>query len=81
MISEKLLRTYNASLQELKKGDVLFNKGEHAHFYYQIKSGEVKMNNYNRDGREFIQSIFYKGQSFGEPHYLLISFTQPVQKL
>ena len=25
------------------------------------------MNNYNPDGREFIQSIFYEGQSFGEP--------------
>ena len=25
------------------------------------------MNNYNDDGKEFIQNVFYKGQSFGEP--------------
>lgn len=67
MISEELLQSYKASLQKLKKGEILFNKGEHAHFYYQIKSGEIKMNNYSRDGKEFIQSIFYEGQSFGEP--------------
>ncbi len=67
MISDKLLQTNNASVQEIKKGEILFNKGEHAHFYYQVKSGEIKMNNYNADGKEFIQSIFYEGQSFGEP--------------
>jgi CRP-like cAMP-binding protein len=29
------------------------------------------MNNYNDDGREFIQGIFYKDQSFGEPPLFL----------
>ena len=67
MISHKLLRYYSASLQKIEKEEIVFNKGEHAHFYYQIKSGEIKMNNYGQDGKEFIQSIFYKGQSFGEP--------------
>ena len=67
MISEKLLESYNATVLKIKKEEILFNKGEYAHFYYQIKSGEIKMNNYSRDGKEFIQSIFYEGQSFGEP--------------
>ena len=40
-------------------------------YYYQIVSGEVKMSNYNDDGREFIQGIFYKEQPFGEPPLFL----------
>jgi len=67
LISDKLLRNYNASLQKIKKGETIFNKREHANFYYQVKSGEIKMNNYSADGNEFIQSIFYEAQSFGEP--------------
>ena len=45
MISDKLLKINLATVQEIKKGEILFNKGEHAHFYYQVKSGEIKMNN------------------------------------
>ena len=67
MINEQLLLDYGASIKKVSKGEVLFNKGERALFFYQMKSGEIKMNNYSKDGREFIQSIFYTGQSFGEP--------------
>lgn len=67
MISEDLLQENGASEKRLKKDELLFSKGQTALFYYQVKSGKVKMNNYNDDGREFIQRIFQKGQSFGEP--------------
>ncbi|MFY0631256.1 MAG: Crp/Fnr family transcriptional regulator [Flavobacteriaceae bacterium] len=67
MINEELLSKYNAQLKEYSKGDLIFSENEHARYYYQIVSGVVKMNNYNDDGKEFIQGIFYKTQSFGEP--------------
>ncbi|MEZ4722394.1 MAG: Crp/Fnr family transcriptional regulator [Flavobacteriales bacterium] len=67
MISEDLLAQNGASEKRLKKNEILFSEGQTASFYYQVKSGKIKMNNYNNEGREFIQRIFQKGQSFGEP--------------
>lgn len=67
MINEQLLLEHGASLKKVSKGAILFNKGDRALFYYQVKTGEIKMNNYNEEGKEFIQGIFYSGQSFGEP--------------
>lgn len=67
MIDPELLMQFNAELFEVEKGHIIFDYGSKAQFYFQVKSGEVKMNNINRDGKEFIQGIFYAGQSFGEP--------------
>ncbi len=67
MIPEELLRNFNANYKDYKKGDVIFTENNTAFNYFQISSGIVKMNNYNDYGKEFIQGIFYKNQSFGEP--------------
>ncbi|MBZ9787572.1 Crp/Fnr family transcriptional regulator [Psychroflexus sp. CAK57W] len=67
MINPDLLLQFNAELIKIEKGHIIFDYGSKAQFYFQVKSGEVKMNNVNRDGKEFIQGIFYAGQSFGEP--------------
>lgn len=67
MIDPKLLEQYNTEKLDLDKAEVIFDYDSKSQFYFQIKSGEVKMNNFNRDGKEFIQGIFYSGQSFGEP--------------
>lgn len=67
MIDENLLLDFGAKKNEYSKGDQLFREGDTALNYYQVSSGEVKMNNYNLDGKEFIQGFFYDGQSFGEP--------------
>ncbi len=67
MISEKLLLDFGGESLEFAKGDRIFSEGQQAVCYYQIESGEVKMNNFNEDGKEFIQGIFFPGQSFGEP--------------
>jgi len=67
MISEELLLRYDAELKAYDKDEIIFNRFDNALFYFQIQSGEVKMNNINTDGKEFIQGIFYAGQSFGEP--------------
>ncbi|CAM1347481.1 Crp/Fnr family transcriptional regulator [Tenacibaculum crassostreae] len=67
MIPEELLLKYNAETKDFKKEESIFSEKQTAHYYYQIVNGAVKMNNFNDDGKEFIQGVFYKNQSFGEP--------------
>ena len=76
LISEVLLESVQAKKIKLQKGDLLFQEGQTALFYYQVISGEVKMNNFNDEGKEFIQGIFTAGNSFGEPP-LLCDLTYP----
>lgn len=71
MIAKDLLEKYGALKKVFGKASVIFEEGKLPVNYYQIISGEIKMNNYNDDGREFIQGIFYNGQSFGEPPLFL----------
>jgi CRP-like cAMP-binding protein len=71
MIATELLEKYGALKKVFNKTAIIFEDGNLPAYYYQIVSGEVKMSNYNDDGREFIQGIFYKDQSFGEPPLFL----------
>ncbi|MBF4493921.1 Crp/Fnr family transcriptional regulator [Flavobacterium sp. MR2016-29] len=71
MIAPELLEKYGALKKSFAKTPIVFEEGNLPAYYYQIISGEVKMSNYNDDGREFIQGIFYKQQSFGEPPLFL----------
>lgn len=71
MIAIDLLEKYGALKKSFDKNEIIFEEGNLPTHYYQIISGEIKMSNYNDDGREFIQGIFYKEQSFGEPPLFL----------
>lgn len=71
MIAPELLEKYGALKKSFGKNEIIFEEGNLPAHYYQVISGEVKMSNYNDDGREFIQGIFYKEQSFGEPPLFL----------
>lgn len=71
MIAADLLEKYGALKKFYEKTSTVFEEGKLPAHYYQIVSGEIKMSNYNDDGREFIQGIFYKEQSFGEPPLFL----------
>lgn len=71
MIAIDLLEKYGAMRKSFDKNEIIFEEGNLPTHYYQIISGEIKMSNYNDDGREFIQGIFYKEQSFGEPPLFL----------
>lgn len=71
MIAPELLEKYGALKKSFGKNDIIFEEGNLPTHYYQIISGQLKMSNYNDDGREFIQGIFYKEQSFGEPPLFL----------
>jgi CRP-like cAMP-binding protein len=67
MIPENLLLDYNATLETLGASEVILHEKKRADYYFQIKTGEVKMYNLNEQGKEFVQGIFYNGESFGEP--------------
>ncbi|MEX6627331.1 Crp/Fnr family transcriptional regulator [Tenacibaculum pacificus] len=71
MIKEKTLKEYGCEIVHFSKGEYLFEKGNSPKYYYQIISGGVKMNYYNESGNEFIQGIFGKNRSFGEPPLLI----------
>ncbi|MBR9998124.1 MAG: Crp/Fnr family transcriptional regulator [Cyclobacteriaceae bacterium] len=67
MIPEEILVEYKAQVIHFNKDDYVFFEDENPDYYFQIKSGIVKMSSFSTDGQEFIQGIFYEGQSFGEP--------------
>ncbi|MDY8138235.1 Crp/Fnr family transcriptional regulator [Aquimarina sp. 2201CG5-10] len=67
MIDQDTLLNAGAVLKKYQKGEQLFKENDIAKYYYQIQSGEVKMNNFNDEGKEYIQGIFGPEKSFGEP--------------
>lgn len=67
MIPIAILEKYNATLKTYAKGQVVFREHEHGQFFYQIKTGKLKMFNHSEDGKAFIQGFFEAGKSFGEP--------------
>jgi CRP-like cAMP-binding protein len=66
-IDPDILITWGAIAKKIKKGEFIFHEGDYARFYFQILEGTVKMFNTNLDGKEFTQSEFKAGRSFGEP--------------
>lgn len=65
-IEEIIIRSSGAKIKEYNIGDIIFAEGSTPLYYYQIMHGEVKLNNYNEDGKEMIQSILKQGQSIAE---------------
>ncbi len=70
MIDQDLL-IKNGKIIKCDKAEVLFKKGDTPKYFFQVRKGAVKMNNFNDDGKEFIQGIFMEGDSFGEPPLLI----------
>lgn len=66
MLDQKLLLKFGAEKIHVKKGDILFEKGDQPRFFYQVIEGDVKINDVNAEGREFIQEIISGGRSFGD---------------
>jgi len=67
MIDTEILLKNGGVLIKFKKNQTIFFEGNTPLFYYQIIEGCVKMVNVNISGKEFIQGMFTKSQSFGEP--------------
>jgi CRP-like cAMP-binding protein len=66
-IDTAILITYGAVTRKVKKGEIIFSEGSAARFFHQVVEGGVKMVSTNSDGKELIQGLFHKGESFGEP--------------
>ncbi len=67
MIDPQTLQKYDAQNKQFQKGAVLFREGQMAQSFFQVESGEIRMYNFNDEGKEFIQGIFTDKDSFGEP--------------
>lgn len=80
MISTDLLAEFGAVTRLYKKNSYIFKEDGLAKFYYQVVSGEIKMFNISESGQEFIQGIFRKDESFGEPP-LFLDKTYPASAL
>lgn len=73
-IDMELLSSFGGEIKLYKKGEIIFREGDHALYYFQISEGKVKLNNYDDEGKEFIQNIFGKKQSFGDSMIFLDKF-------
>ena len=71
MIPQKLLLDRNGTLKKYKKNQSIFFEGDTPGFYYQVVQGSIRMFSMNENGREFIDGIYKKGESFGEPVLLI----------
>lgn len=67
MIPEKLLLKYGGWIEKFGSCEMIFQQGQCARNFYQIKDGQIQMTTFNDDGKKFIQGIFLPGESFGEP--------------
>lgn len=67
MIEIEKLVAHGGITISYKKNQTIFFEGNKPLFYYQVLDGSIKMVNTNDKGKEFIQGIFTKNQSFGEP--------------
>ncbi|GCC53426.1 Crp/Fnr family transcriptional regulator [Chryseotalea sanaruensis] len=76
ILSDEIIKQYSAQLIQVKKGQILFNEGDNALYFFQIRQGSVKMVSYSDEGQEFIQGVFSDAESFGEPA-LLGDFVYP----
>ncbi|SEL60105.1 Crp/Fnr family transcriptional regulator [Parapedobacter koreensis] len=66
MIPTDLLIQRGASYRKATTGDIIFNEGAPAAYYYQLVSGRVRWCNITDDGREILHKVVEAGESFGE---------------
>ncbi|WP_228412476.1 MULTISPECIES: Crp/Fnr family transcriptional regulator [unclassified Chryseobacterium] len=66
-IDENILHSFGGENVIYSAKDFIFREGEHSQYYFQIISGKVKLNTFNENGKEFVQNILGKNQSFGDP--------------
>lgn len=65
-IKIEILHSIGATEEDYNPGDYLFRENGSPQFYYQVITGEIKLNNYNIEGKEFIQNILTDMDAFGE---------------
>lgn len=68
VICEDLLFSHGATAQIINSQEYIFQEGTTSKFYFQIKKGTVKINNFTVDGKEFIHGLPFDGHCFGESY-------------
>ncbi|WFB68879.1 Crp/Fnr family transcriptional regulator [Chryseobacterium sp. WX] len=68
VISEDLLFSHEATLENYEAGDAVFQEGTAAKYYFQIRQGTVKLNTFLEDGKEFVHGFPFYGHCIGESY-------------
>ncbi|HOY41101.1 MAG TPA: Crp/Fnr family transcriptional regulator [Chitinophagales bacterium] len=66
MINEDILLSRGAVYKKVKKGEFIFHEGSKCSFYFQLIKGKISWQNFDEEGKVFIQSIVEPGECFGE---------------
>jgi CRP-like cAMP-binding protein len=77
LIDENLLSRYGATTDLYKPKDIIFGEGDTPKYYYQIISGDIKLNHTDENAREVIISLLETGDSICE-YLLLLNTKYPV---
>ena len=77
MFNIQYLLKHGAQQRHYSKGQIIFYEKDEVKYFFVIIKGKVKVINTNDDNKEFIQGIFYEGQSFGEPSLFTVEQTYP----
>ncbi len=70
VISEEILLEHGGIVQDFALDDFIFKEGGSAQYYFQIRAGVVKINNFFEDGKEFVHGFPFEGHCFGETYLL-----------
>ena len=66
IIDEDLLLRNGAVYEDYPAKENIYEMGSTPHYYFQVVTGTVELNNYHEDGKEFTLNIISEGYSFGE---------------
>jgi len=68
IVCENLLFSHGARLQNYNSGEIIFEEGSNVKYYFQIKTGTVKLTNFHENGKEFIHGLPFDGHSVAETY-------------
>ncbi|WP_223609343.1 Crp/Fnr family transcriptional regulator [Chryseobacterium sp. OSA05B] len=68
VISEDILLAHGAKTELYQPNEFIFKEGTIAKFYFQIRQGFVKINNFLEDGKEFVHGFPFDGHCIGESY-------------
>jgi len=54
-------------IKNFDRGEIIYNQGSSAQYYFEVKSGEVRVVNSNDEGKEFVQGLYKSGDCIGLP--------------
>lgn len=80
IVNEDLLLSSGGTVQTYAPNDIIFREGSLPKYYFQIKKGIVKLNNYHEDGKEVIYSVPTAGHCIAET-FLFTDLSYPINAI